>query len=666
MKYDVFISYRRDGGYDTAKHLNDLLVRDGYKVSFDIDTLRNGDFDIQLLSRIEDCTDFILIVDAHCFDRTLDESFDRCKDWLRCELAHALMHNKNIIPIFLAGINSFPDNLPNDIAYVARRNGPVYDRYYFDAFYDKLKRMFLESQPNSNITNEGESLVMTRIYPDTDCEIYLFGQKIGIALKNEFYELSLPKGENALKFICTIDNTIFSDEIVDITDCQRVVKVSLERKLLDKRKRIEYITSDGQKLNLSKKYWNSEIIEHTYGNGKGVIVYKDDIVKISDSAFWGYRNLVSITIPNSVYSIGEKAFCDCYSLVSIAIPDSVVEIGDGAFLGCSSLSAFYGKYASLDNRCLIVDGELKAFASAGLTTYTIPNYVTKIGGSAFYGCGLASITIPNSVIIIGEGAFEYCRYLTSIAIPESVTTIKGSAFYGCDSIGEVYITNLVAWCNIDFNSGYYTGNPLSNGAKLYLNGELITNLVISDNITKIGTNTFHGCRSLTSVNINDSVKFIENNAFSYCENLASVTIGNGVTSIGHGAFYNCSKLSSVTIGSSVTSIYDSAFGSCSNLTKIDIGNSVNKLGSFVFSSCKNLTTITIPSSIISIGADIFEGCTNLACVYCKAFTPPEVAPYNSQGLGLDNNAIIYVANAAVTKYKNTQKWNEYNINEWTF
>ena len=46
-KYDIFISYRREGGYDTAKHLNDLLVRDGYRVSFDIDTLRNGPFDKQ-------------------------------------------------------------------------------------------------------------------------------------------------------------------------------------------------------------------------------------------------------------------------------------------------------------------------------------------------------------------------------------------------------------------------------------------------------------------------------------------------------------------------------------------------------------------------------------------------------------------------------------------
>ena len=99
MKYDVFISYRREGGFNTAKHLNDLLVHDGYRVSFDIDTLRSGDFDTQLLDRIDECKDFILIVDPHTFDRTLDGSVSPKKDWLRCELAYALQKDKNIIPI---------------------------------------------------------------------------------------------------------------------------------------------------------------------------------------------------------------------------------------------------------------------------------------------------------------------------------------------------------------------------------------------------------------------------------------------------------------------------------------------------------------------------------------------------------------------------------------
>jgi len=50
MKYDVFISYRRKGGFETAKHRFALLTKDGYTVCFDLDTLREGDFDKALLT----------------------------------------------------------------------------------------------------------------------------------------------------------------------------------------------------------------------------------------------------------------------------------------------------------------------------------------------------------------------------------------------------------------------------------------------------------------------------------------------------------------------------------------------------------------------------------------------------------------------------------------
>lgn len=145
MKYDIFISYRREGGYDTAKHLYDLLARDGYRVSFDIDTLRSGDFDTQLYYRIDQCTDFILIIDQHAFDRTIDCNFDPKKDWLRCELAYALKKNKNIIPVFLSGVSNFPDNLPIDVVEVTKKNSPEYNRYHFNAFYDDLKKRFIQS-----------------------------------------------------------------------------------------------------------------------------------------------------------------------------------------------------------------------------------------------------------------------------------------------------------------------------------------------------------------------------------------------------------------------------------------------------------------------------------------------------------------------------------------
>lgn len=142
MNYDIFISYRREGGYDTAQHLYNLLSREHYRVSFDIDTLRNGDFDTSLLKRIDQCKDFILIVDPHAFDRTLDPTFDKKKDWLRQELAYALKKGKNIIPVFLAGVKGFPDNLPDDIKAVAKKNGPECIQGHFNMFYEDLKKRF--------------------------------------------------------------------------------------------------------------------------------------------------------------------------------------------------------------------------------------------------------------------------------------------------------------------------------------------------------------------------------------------------------------------------------------------------------------------------------------------------------------------------------------------
>ena len=96
--------------------------------------------------------------------------------------------------------------------------------------------------------------------------------------------------------------------------------------------------------------------------------------------------LTEYTIPDGVTSIGNGAFNFCKNLTSITIPDSVTRIGYDAFCGCKNLTSFYGKFVSADNRCVIVDGELCAFAPSGLTEYTIPDSVTSIGGFAFNGC----------------------------------------------------------------------------------------------------------------------------------------------------------------------------------------------------------------------------------------------------------------------------------------
>ena len=149
--------------------------------------------------------------------------------------------------------------------------------------------------------------------------------------------------------------------------------------------------------------------------------------------------MTSVTIPNSVTSIGNSAFSNCNSLTSVTIPNSVTSIGEYVFSNCSSLQAFYGKFTSKDNRCLIVDGVLKSFAPIGLTEYTISKGVTSIGANAFRSCSsLTSVTIPNSVTSIGGYAFYNCSSLASITIPGGVTLIGNYAFEYCSSLASVF------------------------------------------------------------------------------------------------------------------------------------------------------------------------------------------------------------------------------------
>lgn len=163
----------------------------------------------------------------------------------------------------------------------------------------------------------------------------------------------------------------------------------------------------------------------------------------------------------------------------------------------------------------------------------------------------------------------------NVVIPDNVNRIGNSAFQGC------------------------TG---------------LTSITIPNSVTSIGSSAFQGCRYLESVIIPDSVKSIGSSAFLGCKYLASVTIGDGVTDIGNKAFYRCMVLTSITIPDNVTNIGDWAFEDCTGLTSVAIGNSVERIGDGVFYSCTRLTSVNIPNSVTSIGNLAFSSCFGLKSV----------------------------------------------------
>ena len=282
-----------------------------------------------------------------------------------------------------------------------------------------------------------------------------------------------------------------------------------------------------------------------------------------------------------------------------------------------------------------------------ITSVTIENGVTAIGGGAFYGCSkLTSVTIGNNVISVGQYAFDSCTSLTAVTIPDSVITIERYAFDSCRSLKKVTIGNSVTtihsrafeYCRSLTAISVDENNPNYSSLDGVLFDKKQTALIwfprtksgaytIPDSVTTIGNYAFDSCTSLTAVTIPDSVITIGNYAFENCTSLTAVTIPDSVTTIGNYAFGSCTSLTAVTIPNSVTTIGSRAFADCESLTAISVDENNPNYSSvdgvlfdkdqttlIKFPDCSGKTEYTIPDSVTTIGGSAFENCFGLFSV----------------------------------------------------
>ena len=340
---------------------------------------------------------------------------------------------------------------------------------------------------------------------------------------------------------------------------------------------------------------------------------------IGDSAFYGCGSLTGITVSGEAPSIGAGAFFGCANLNEIDIPASVEKIGEAVFSGCENLEKV--NISPQNTKFLWVDGALyngdktailcvprasgaftlesgvntvsdgAFYGCKDLDSVALHGGVTHIGDSAFYGCsGLTEIVIPAGVEEIGAGAFGGCTSLRSVTVEEG-SGLKGigdSAFYGCDALAGVYITDIGAWCGIDFFG--YDSNPLYYAGKLYLDGAPVTELNIPYGTEKIGANAFRNCADIKSISIPQSVQKIGENAFGGTGYFLGAANWSGdVLYIGDCLIAAKSTLSgSYTIDGGARLIADGAFSGCGKLAGIEIPAGVNVIGAGAFSGCSSL------------------------------------------------------------------------------
>ena len=165
--YDVFISYRREGGYAMARLLYERFSGMNLHSFFDFEELQSGHFDVKIYQSIEESQNFVLVLPANALDRCNEEG-----DWLRLEIEHAIAKEKNIIPVMMSGF-FWPKELPESLKTLPSYNGVQMSRDYFDASITRIVSMLVgvgsgdQRKPSGERT---ENIYYTQLYSEDNKE----------------------------------------------------------------------------------------------------------------------------------------------------------------------------------------------------------------------------------------------------------------------------------------------------------------------------------------------------------------------------------------------------------------------------------------------------------------------------------------------------------------
>ena len=296
----------------------------------------------------------------------------------------------------------------------------------------------------------------------------------------------------------------------------------------------------------------------------------------------------TISLPSHLKAIGTCAFgvqdADTDHPVTLTInPDAKnIELAREAFLRCKATSisitsvssmAIYAfansKYLESVNIGIVASktdlADYMFYNCKALTSFTIPDHITKINTYAFSNCtSLANVNMPSKVVTLGKYCFQSTA-ITSVTIPKTVTNSgisTGCVFYSCSALTTVTIEE---------------GSPLTKiPESMFYNCLALENLdlsAIAANVTEIGKTAFRGTEAITSFDFSQFTKLttLGNQAFSFGGLVHADLTNTKITQLTT-AFNNTSYLKTLKLPTTVNTIASAAFTNCTAMEKLTITN----------------------------------------------------------------------------------------------
>ncbi len=178
------------------------------------------------------------------------------------------------------------------------------------------------------------------------------------------------------------------------------------------------------------------------------------------------------------------------------------------------------------------------------------------------------VAFDDAITVIYTESFMDCSNLVKVKLPSALTKISKGAFGGCEKLQDV---------------------------------------VLPESLVEIEQFAFNECEALTKITIPKGIKDNGNSMKAFQKSgLTEVTISEGVTKIPNDFFVSCEQLVTVYLPTTLTEIGKGAFGQCTNLTNITLPNQLKIIGPYAFNLCTSLKDVVIPASVTTIDKTSYQ------------------------------------------------------------
>ena len=363
------------------------------------------------------------------------------------------------------------------------------------------------------------------------------------------------------------------------------------------------------------------------------VTFQDDeahpsqLETIGERAF-SYTSLESVSLPRSLKTAGLETFSDMAKLRSVTVGPNVQ--ADGLFaafartplLESIEVDATNQNYQSLDGVLYTKDlTHLATYPQAKNSggSYTVAEETAFIDEGAFASAQITSVTLPSHLRNVGKGAFVGAR-ITSLTLPDAFESMDDTAFWYMPKLERVDLGGATmlpdsafrydrALAEVNFRPDL---NRLAEVGDFAFDTTALTSATLPVSVTSIGKGAFSNDTALTSVHLGSGIATIGESAFVGANNLASLTVdpANTVYSVEDGALYSKGDAgrtlvlylptktdTDVTVPEGTTAIADAAFASNTSLRRVVLPEGLTTIGYGAFDGDTNLTDLVIPDSV---------------------------------------------------------------------